>query len=289
MSKNISATEMLSLHKKKDFYKKIILTVLMVLLGVINVFPFIFTLSSSFKPLNEIFVYPIKLIPDTFIWSNYTSLLSKEYNFMRWYGNTILRVTLTISMKFFIVSLTAYVFAKMQFKGKNVIFLTLLSSMMIPPEAMIIPKYIIFKNIHITNTIWSVVLPGVFDSYFVFMLRQFFMSIPDSLSEAGIIDGCGHFRIYSKIVLPLAKPAIVTMVLFTFIWGWNDYMNPYIFITDTNKQMLSVGIKLFQSGYSTNYGMQMAAAMLVLLPVLLVFLFTQKYFVEGVATSGMKG
>lgn len=289
MSKNISTTEVIHLHKEKKSYKKIILTILMIILGISNIFPFIFTLSASFKPLNEIFVYPIKLIPDTFIWTNYTSLFSKEFDFIRWYGNTILRVALTISIKFFVVSLTAYTFAKMQFKGKNTLFIVLLSSMMIPPEAMIIPKYVIFKQIGLTNTIWSVVLPNVFDVFFVFMLRQFFMSIPDSLSEAGIIDGCGHFRIYTRIVMPLARPAVVTMILFTFIWGWNDYMDPYIFITDTNKQMLSVGIKLFQAGHATDYGMQLAASMLVLLPVLILFLFTQKYFVEGVATSGMKG
>lgn len=261
----------------------------MIAFGLTNIFPFIFTLSASFKPLNEIFTYPIQLIPETFIWTNYTSLFSEEFDFVRWYLNTIMRVSMTIGFKFMVVSLTAYAFAKMEFKFKNVIFLIFLSSMMIPQEAMIIPKYIIFKNIGITNTVWSLVLPNMFDVFFVFMLRQFFLSIPKDLSEAGIIDGCGHFKIFTNIVMPLAKPALITMVLFTFIWGWNDYMNPYIFITDTNKQMLSVGIKLFQIGFSTDYGLQMAAAMLVLLPVLILFLFTQKYFVEGVATSGMKG
>lgn len=276
----------MSNHKK---YTKLIMTLLMIAFGLTNIFPFIFTLSASFKPLNEIFTYPIQLIPETFIWTNYTSLFSEEFDFVRWYLNTIMRVSMTIGFKFMVVSLTAYAFAKMEFKFKNVIFLIFLSSMMIPQEAMIIPKYIIFKNIGITNTVWSLVLPNMFDVFFVFMLRQFFLSIPKDLSEAGIIDGCGHFKIFTNIVMPLAKPALITMVLFTFIWGWNDYMNPYIFITDTNKQMLSVGIKLFQIGFSTDYGLQMAAAMLVLLPVLILFLFTQKYFVEGVATSGMKG
>lgn len=274
---------------KKIPYKKILLTAVMLVIGIVNIFPFIFTLSASFKPLNEIFAYPVKLIPETFIVSNYRALFSEEFSFVRWYMNTILRVTLTIVLKFGVVSLTAYAFAKMRFRFKNVVFLIFLSSLMIPQEAMIIPKYVIFKNIGITNTIWSLVLPNMFDVFFVFMLRQFFLSIPRDLSEAGIIDGCSHLKIMKEIVLPLSKPALITMVLFTFIWGWNDYMNPYIFITDTSKQMLSVGIKLFQVGYAADYGMQMAAAVLVLLPVLIVFLFAQKYFVEGVATSGMKG
>lgn len=266
----------------------ILLTLVMFAVGFINIFPFIFMLSSSFKPLNQIFTYPIKLIPETPIITNYIELFSEKYDFIRWYINTGVMVITNICLKLFIVSITAYAFAKMRFRGRDTLFLVLLSSMMIPPDAVIIPKYVVFKALHLTNTMWSLILPAIFDVFFVFMLRQFFLSIPNELSEAAIIDGCGHFKIYSRIVLPLAGPAVTTMIVFTFIWAWNDYMGPYIFITDPKKQMLSVGMKMFQVSNAVDYGLLMAGATLVLIPVLVLFIFAQKYFVEGIATSGMK-
>ena len=268
--------------------KKIILTVIMLFLGIANIFPFIFMLSSSFKPLNQIFIYPIKLIPETFITENYKALFDDQYMFIRWYANTIVMVVTIILLKLFIVSITAYAFSKLHFPGREVLFLFFLSSMMIPPDAIIVPKYIIFKWLGITDTMWAVVLPSIFDVFFVFLLRQFFMSIPDSLSEAALIDGANHFMIYRKVVLPLSGPAITTMIMFTFIWAWNDYMNPYIFITSPEKQMISVGMKMFQINNSVDYGLLMAAATLVLVPVMIVFMFAQRYFVEGIATTGIK-
>ncbi len=274
--------------KTKNRVNKITLTLILAVIGVLNIFPFLFMISSSFKPLNDIFTYPIQLIPETFIITNYTDLFSEQYDFVRWYGNTIVTVTLIIILKLFVVSITAYAFAKLRFKGRDALFLCLLSSMMIPPDAVIIPKYVIFKYLGITDTMWSLILPAIFDVFFVFMLRQFFMGIPDSLSEAAIIDGCNHFKIYHRIVLPLAGPAIVTMVMFTFIWAWNDYMSPYIFITTPEKQMISVGLRMFQLANSVDYGLVMAGTTLVLIPVIILFLFAQKFFVQGVATSGMK-
>ena len=271
---------------KKKRFGKIFLTAVLFLFGIACIFPFIFMLSSSFKPLNEIFVYPIKLIPEHFI--NYTEVFSEKYNFIQWYGNTLVMVFMIIVLKIGIVTLTAYAFARLRFKGRDILFLVLLSSIMIPPDAVIVPKYVIFKAFGIVDSMWSIILPSIFDVFFVFMVRQFFLAIPETLSEAAIIDGCSHFKIYSRIILPLAKPAIVTMILFTFIWAWNDYMGPYIFITSPEKQMLSVGIKMFQVNNAVDYGLQMAAATLVLVPILIVFLFCQKYFIEGIATSGMK-
>ena len=274
--------------EKNRQIKKIALTIIMVIFGILNIFPFIFMISSSFKPLNQIFTYPIKLIPETFITSNYTELFSSQYMFIRWYLNTIVMVVTIILLKLFIVSITAYAFSRLHFPGREILFLFLLSSMMIPPDSIIVPKYVLFKWFGITDSMWAIVLPAIFDVFFVFLLRQFFMSIPDSLSEAALIDGASHFRIYSTVVMPLSGPAITTMVMFTFIWAWNDYMNPYIFITSPEKQMISVGMKMFQINNSVDYGLLMAASTLVLVPVLIVFIFAQKHFVEGIATTGMK-
>ena len=267
-----------------------ILTVILLVTGIVCIYPFLFMLSSSFKISGEVLQYPIKLIPDKIIFTNFTDLFGDPYyDFERWYMNTAVMTVTTILLKVFIVTMTAYAFAKIKFQGRDVIFLVLLSALMIPGDIMLIPRYIIFRQLHMIDTMWSLVLPSAFDVYFVFMIRQALISIPESLSEAAEIDGCNHFQIYYKIILPLAKPAIVTMVLFTFVWSWNDYMSPYLFITSIQKQMLSVGIKLFTEGQVTDPALQMSAATVVLLPVLVLFFFSQRYFVEGVANTGVKG
>jgi len=274
--------------KKKSI--KIALTVFILLIGLASNFPFLFMISSSFKVSGEVMKFPWHLIPDNPTMMNFKALFTNGiYNFQKWYVNTVVMTALTIAIKIFFVSFTAYGFARIKFRGKDVIFLILLSAMMIPSDIMIIPRYMIFKNLHILDSMWALILPSCVDVYFVFLLRQSFISIPDSISEAAKIDGCSHLRIYWKIIFPLAKPAIATMALFSFTWSWNDYMGPYLYISTMDKQMLSVGVKLFSSGLIQDYGAQMAAATVVLLPILVAFLFCQKFFIEGVASSGVKG
>ncbi|MDR1970810.1 MAG: carbohydrate ABC transporter permease [Treponema sp.] len=268
----------------------VLLTVLLLGIGVSFIFPFLFMLSSSFKPLGEIMVYPIKYIPRNPTFQNYhTVFFTPLLNFGRWYINTLVMEAHILVLKTIVVTLTGYAFAKIKFFARDVIFLVLLSALMIPSDIMIIPRYIIFSRIHIIDTHWSMIFPYMFDIYFVFLIRQFFITIPESLTEAAEIDGCNHFMIYSRIIIPLSMPAVLTMILFTFVWAWNDYMMPYIFINSVDKQMLSVGMNLFAVGIRQDYGAQLAAATIILIPIFVVFLFSQKYFVEGIATSGMKG
>jgi len=276
--------------KSKKKCIKIALTVFILLIGLASNFPFLFMISSSFKVSGDVMKFPWHLIPDNPTMMNFKALFTNGiYNFQKWYVNTVVMTALTIAIKIFFVSFTAYGFARIKFRGKDVIFLILLSAMMIPSDIMIIPRYMIFKNLHILDSMWALILPSCVDVYFVFLLRQSFISIPDSISEAAKIDGCSHLRIYWKIIFPLAKPAIATMALFSFTWSWNDYMGPYLYISTMDKQMLSVGVKLFSSGLIQDYGAQMAAATVVLLPILVAFLFCQKFFIEGVASSGVKG
>lgn len=269
---------------------KILLTIFMAVIGICSIFPFIFMISSSFKVSGEVMSFPFHLIPQHFTMDNFTGLFTNGmYNFGRWYVNTIVMTGLCILIKIFFVSFTAYGFAKINFKGKDVIFLVLLSAMMIPSDIMILPRYLIFKQLHILDSMWALILPSCVDVYFVFLLRQSFVAIPESISEAAKIDGCNHLRIFWKIIFPLAKPSIATMTLFSFTWAWNDYMGPYLYISTMDKQMLSVGIKLFSAGLIQDYGSQMAAATIVLIPVIVAFMFCQQYFIEGVASSGVKG
>ncbi len=275
---------------KREKVLKICLTVIMVLIGLCCIYPFVFMVSSSFKVSADVLKTPFQIIPRQFTLDNIKGLFDHPYyDFGRWYLNTIVMTGLTLLLKLFLITFTAYGFARINFKGRDTIFLVLLAALMIPSDIMIMPRYIIFKNINILNTMWALILPSAVDVYFVFLLRQSFISIPESISEAAKIDGCNHFRIYSRIILPLAKPAIATMMLFSFVWVWNDYMGPYLYISDIDKQMLSVGIQLFASGQVQDYGAQMAGATMVLIPIIIIFFFCQKYFVEGVTSSGVKG
>ena len=276
--------------KKKNNALKWALTIFMLIVGIICITPFIFMVSSSFKVSGEVMKFPWHLIPESPTIQNFIGLFTNGiYNFQKWYANTIVMTALTIIIKVFFVSFTAYGFAKINFKGKDVIFLVLLSAMMIPSDIMILPRYIIFKDLHILDTMWALILPSCVDVYFVFLLRQSFISIPESISEAAKIDGCGHMKIFWRIIFPLSKPAIATMALFSFTWSWNDYTGPYLYISTMDKQMLSVGIKLFASGLTQDYGAQMASATIVLIPIMIAFLFCQRFFIEGVASSGVKG
>lgn len=276
--------------KKKNNALKWVLTIFMLIVGIICITPFIFMVSSSFKVSGEVMKFPWHLIPESPTIQNFIGLFTNGiYNFQKWYANTIVMTALTIIIKVFFVSFTAYGFAKINFKGKDVIFLVLLFAMMIPSDIMILPRYIIFKDLHILDTMWALILPSCVDVYFVFLLRQSFISIPESISEAAKIDGCGHMKIFWRIIFPLSKPAIATMALFSFTWSWNDYTGPYLYISTMDKQMLSVGIKLFASGLTQDYGAQMASATIVLIPIMIAFLFCQRFFIEGVASSGVKG
>lgn len=233
---------------------------------------------------------PFQIIPDPATLENIKGLFHSDYyNFPKWYLNTVLMTDITIIIKLFLITYTAYGFSKIKFKGRDAIFLVLLAAMMIPADIMILPRYMIFKNLKLLNTMWAIIILSCVDVYFVFLLRQAFISIPESISEAAKIDGCNHFTIYARIITPLAKPSIATMILFSFVWTWNDYMSPYLYILDINKQMLSVGIKLFSAGQVQDYGSQMAAATLVLLPIIVVFLFCQRFFIENATSSGVKG
>lgn len=245
---------------------------------------------SSFKVSGDVLQKPFQIIPDPATLENIKGLFHSDYyNFPKWYLNTVLMTDITIIIKLFLITYTAYGFSKIKFKGRDAIFLVLLAAMMIPADIMILPRYMIFKNLKLLNTMWAIIILSCVDVYFVFLLRQAFISIPESISEAAKIDGCNHFTIYARIITPLAKPSIATMILFSFVWTWNDYMSPYLYISDINKQMLSVGIKLFSAGQVQDYGSQMAAATLVLLPIIVVFLFCQRFFIENATSSGVKG
>ena len=194
----------------------------------------------------------------------------------------VLRLLVTVS--------AAYAFAKLRFPFKNVLFLAVMGALMIPSDTTLIGRFLVYKILGLIDSHWSIILPAVADVLMLFMVRQFFMTLPKDLDEAALIDGCGHLQIYTRIVLPLATPVILTLVLFTFIWTWNDYTNPSIFISDQAKQLLTVGLTYVSN---TERGViitkALAGAVLAIAPIVALFAVFQKYFVQGVAMTGIKG
>ncbi len=198
-------------------------------------------------------------------------------------------VIVTLALRILIVGITAYSLAKLKYKGRDALFLLFMITLMIPADQLLVPRYIVLSTLKLTDTMWSMVYLYTFEFFLVFLVRQFYVSIPQELSEAAIIDGCSHFRVYFSIILPLSKPVMITMAIFTFVWQWNDFTNAFIFINDSTKTMISVGISKFATEHTVNYALQMAGISLTVFPVIIVYLFSQKYFVQGITTSGIKG
>ena len=185
--------------------------------------------------------------------------------------------------------MAAYAFGRLNFRGKKLLFTLYLSTMMVPGQVLLLPKYIYFSQLHITNTHLSLILPSLFSVFGVLLMRQVFMQIPFEYTEAAYIDGASHLRIFWNLILPLAKPGLMTALLLGFTWSWNDYLNPLVFLSNEDLFTLTVGLQRFQEDASTNYALIMAGATVSLIPLIVLFLFTQKYFIESFASAGVKG
>jgi multiple sugar transport system permease protein len=274
--------------KKKIKLSNVVLFTVMLFVGISMIIPFIWTLSASFKNNNEIFSYPIKWIPEVFRWSNYAEVFSK-IPFFTYYWNTIKLTVIVTVGQVVTCSLAAYSFSKMKYPGRDKIFLCYIATLMVPWHAIMIPQFLIIKFLGLNDSHWSLILINLFNAFGVFLLRQFMMSIPNDLSEAARIDGCGEFHIYSQIILPICKPGIATLVVFTFNFMWNDYMAPMIYFTSDNLKTIQIGLAAFRSQYGSEYGLIMAGTVCALIPMLIIFFIGQKYLVEGIANSGLKG
>lgn len=273
----------------KKLINKLIKTTILALGGVLMLMPVVWMISTSFKTEGEVFKFPIQWIPENATLANYVRVF-EQFPYWNWYLNTARNTILIVIFGLLFASMAGFAFAKINFKGKNLIFLIYISGMMIPSEIRLIPQFLMYKNLGLLNTMWAAVLPWIFFVGFsIFFMRQAFMSIPDELIEAAKIDGSGIVGIYLKICLPLVKSSFMALGILTFTWGWNDYTGPMIYISDLEKQVLSVGIASFKAQYSANYALQMAGASLGLIPIIIVYLIAQKHLIEGVASTGIKG
>ncbi|WP_346342254.1 carbohydrate ABC transporter permease [Drancourtella massiliensis] len=209
--------------------------------------------------------------------------------FAKIYLNTVFVTVLTVLFQVAFCTMAAYGFARIEFPFKNALFLILLAILMVPGQIFLIPQYLIIQNLGLANTIPGLFLPNLFSAFGTFLLRQFFMSLPKELEEAALLDGCNRFQIFGKIMLPLVKPGIVALVIFTARFAWNDFMWPLIVNSDPQKMTLAPSLSLLKGQYATNYPVQMAGAVLAVIPMIVVFVIFQKQFIEGVAQSGIKG
>ena len=256
---------------------------------VFFVIPLVFMVSTSLKALRQIALFPPELIPDPVLWANYPEVF--HYAPMHLYFvNTLFLVLPAIFGAVFTSSLAAYAFARLRAPGKNAIFIVLLSTMMVPAFVTMIPTYILFAKLRWVGGFKPLVIPYLMGSaFFVFLLRQFFLTIPRELEDAAFIDGSSRLRTFTGIVLPLAKPVLATVTIFAFMASWNEYMGPLIYLSNKKQYVLSLGLQVFTDAYGGEWGLLMAASTMMVAPVILLFFFAQKHFVTGITMSGLKG
>ncbi|MFA9376511.1 MAG: carbohydrate ABC transporter permease [Lachnotalea sp.] len=273
---------------KKHKKNKILLYALLIIVTLIMLMPFAWMLSASIKFNRDIFSFPIKWIPAVPQWSNYVKIWTKIPLLTFIKNSAKLTVIVTI-LQLFTSSFAAYAFAKLDFKGKNGLFLAYIGTIAVPWQAIMVPQFMMMRSFHLNNTHLAIICLQAFSAFGVFLMKQFYQSVPDELCEAARIDGMNEYQIYATIMLPLSKPALSTLTIFTFVNTWNDFLGPMLYLTKDELKTIPIGLRMFITQYSAEYGLIMAASVIVLIPVLIVFLSLQKYFVEGVASSGIKG
>jgi multiple sugar transport system permease protein len=248
--------------------------------------PLVVMLSSAFKPDSQIYDFPMRIIPKTPTMENF-SQLADRFPLYTW--NSVKLTFIIVVIQLITATTGAYAFSKLKWKGRDILFILYVVSIMIPVQSIIIPQFLIVRSLGLYNTHGALILTGAFTAFGTFLIKQYFMTIPDSYVEAAHIDGANDFLIFARIMLPLAKPVFATQIIFAFRYFWNDFFTPLIYLTSQNLKTLPLGMSDFTNEFYTYKGPQMAASFISIIPVMIIFLAAQKYFVEGVAATGVKG
>ncbi|REJ07766.1 carbohydrate ABC transporter permease [Halobacillus trueperi] len=276
----------MALATKKNKWEQALVIFIMVAGGILVSIPFIWMISSSFKPESEVLSIPPTIIPDNPTLDNYINLFT-NMNFAVYLRNTLVIVLFSFLGLLF-NAMAGYGFAKYNFKGRDKFFYIVLATMMIPGQVTMIPVYLLLNAMGLTNTMTGIILPGLAVAFSIFLFRQFMTTIPDDLIEAARLDGAGEFYIFFRLVMPIAKPIFAVQGILTFIAGWNSFLWPLIIANDESLYTLSVGLSLLQGQYANNFALQMAGAAFMVVPIIIIFSFFQKYIVEGFTMSGIK-
>jgi multiple sugar transport system permease protein len=251
--------------------------------------PFAWMVMSSLKNANEVFSVPVVWVPETFVWQNYVDIWTKS-NMLVWIRNTLFLAVSVTFLQVLTGSFAAYGFARMRFAGRDILFLAYIGTIAVPWQSYMIPQFILLSNLKVSNTLWAIILLQAFGAFGVFLMKQYYETIPEELSEAARLDGLSEYGIWRRIMLPLSIPAIASLTLLTLVNTWNDYLGPLIYLRNPDLWTIQRGLKSFVSNlFDTNYALLFAGLTISVLPIAIIFLLGQKYFVEGIATSGMKG
>ena len=250
--------------------------------------PFYWMVVSSLKTDNDVFTVPIKWWPHSVVWHNYLDIWRKS-QMTTWLKNTLVLSFAVTVLQLFTGSFAAYGFAKVRFPGRDALFLAYVGTIAVPWQSYMIPQFILMSHLHLSNTLWSVIALQAFSALGVFLMKQYYESIPEELSEAARIDGMSEYGIYRRIMLPLSVPAIASLSLLTLVTTWNDYLGPLIYLRSHSLWTVQIGLKTFVNSYNAEYSLIMTGSVLSVLPIAVIFLLGQRYFVEGIATTGLKG
>jgi multiple sugar transport system permease protein len=269
--------------------RRIVLYVVLIVFAIGLLTPFAWMVMSSLKSANEVFSVPVKWLPETFVWENYLAIWT-ESNMLTWIRNTLFLAVVVTFLQVLTGSFAAYGFARMRFRGRDVLFLLYIGTIAVPWQSYMIPQFILLSNFKVSNTLWAIILLQAFGAFGVFLMKQFYETIPEELSEAARLDGLSEYAIWRRIMLPLSIPALASLTLLTFVNTWNDYLGPLIYLRNPDLWTIQLGLKSFVSNlYDTNYALLFAGLTISVIPIAIIFLLGQKYFVEGIATSGLKG
>jgi multiple sugar transport system permease protein len=250
--------------------------------------PLLWMLVTSVQTLNETRHFPPILIPSGIHASNYTEVL-RDAPFARWFLNTVFVTVLVVLGNLLLCSLAAYAFARIRFFGRDVVFILVLATLMIPFQVIMIPTFLIVRKLGMIDTLWALIVPNLANAFGIFLLRQFFRTLPIELEEAARIDGASRLGVLFKVVLPLSGPALATLAVIQFLWTWNDFLWPLVTIYTPHNMTLQLGLTTFQGAHQSNTNLLMAANVMSMIPVLVLFFVAQRYFIRGIATTGLKG
>jgi ABC-type glycerol-3-phosphate transport system permease component len=278
-------------RKQRERIKGAVTTFVLAVIGLFFFFPFLWMLFTALKTSEELLLGTEQFFPKDPQWINFKIAITK-ISFFKYLWNSTVIVIFAVIGTLFSATLTAYAFAKLKWPGRDFLFIVMLATMMIPTQVLLIPTYIMYSKIGWLGSRLPLTVPyffGAGSAFYIFMLRQFFKGVPKVLTESAIIDGASHWKIFTKIMLPLSKSALITVALFTFMFAWNDYFGPLIYLNDPEKWTLALGLKAFQGQNTGQYDLMMAGALLVMIPTIIVFFFSQKSFIEGITFTGIKG
>lgn len=269
---------------------KTALSLLMLCCAAAFMLPLLWMLSSSLKTPAQVFESPFRWITDSLRFSNYAEVWTNpDLPYWKMIVNSLLIALGSVAGQLLISSLAAYAFAKIPFAGKSFIFMLMLTTMMIPVQALIIPRFMLYHKLNLYDTLWCVIFPNFFNVTSIFLLRQFYMGLPNEMVEAALIDGAGHWRIWSEVMMPLTKNGLISAAILAFIGAWNEYLSPLIFLPSSENYTIALGIRWYLNDTAREYNLMMCAAASAIIPIVILYISAQKYFEDGIAASSVKG